>query len=369
MRLDAYRREFTENERYVNFAGIGPMSARAHARMNEHAGIVTVSSEAPVPLLLTALDECREIGGRFLATDAEHVTFLSSTSHGLFVTAFGLHGGNVVVPANEFPANRYPWVRAAAAGRYELRLVDVPDGRITPGALRPHVDADTRAVALSAVGYSTGYRADLEAIREACRDALLVVDSVQASGAWTVTMDHADVVVCGSQKWMRAGIGSAVVGFSDRALDRIQPTLGGWTGVEDMFGPAPAPHPPLPGAARYDAGSPPFLAMGALRGSMEVTMEAGMDAIEAAMVERVAVFEDALLAAGAELKSPNFDRSERSTIFTFRMPGHSTEAVGAALQSEGFVFAERDGLTRVSPHATTPLETADALRKVLESLR
>ena len=366
MDLSAYRAEFTESDRYVDFAGIGPMSKRSLARLNDHGLMMSVSEDSPVLGLMDGMAEARRLGGQLLGTDAEHTVFLSSTSHGLFVTAFGLEGGNVVVPANEFPANLYPWIRAAELGLIELRLVDVPDGRITPDLLRPYIDADTSAVAISAIGYSSGYRADLDAIRDLCGDALFVIDSVQASGAWRVEMGHGDVVVAGSQKWMRAGVGSALAGFSDRALERLGTTLTGWVGVEDIFGPAPAPHPSLADAERFAIGSPPFLSVGAIRGSLEVTLEAGIDAIEAAMRERVAAFSEALLAAGAELKDPDLTLGERSTIFTFRIPGRSTEQVATALSGEGFIFAERDGLVRVSPHATTPLETAEALRKTLE---
>lgn len=369
MSLDAYGREYPPADRYLNFAGIGPMSHRAIARMTEVAEAVSITHEKPTEAFLAQRDGAIRVGAAFLGTDAAHVTFASSTSHGLFTVAFGLRGGNVVIPANEFPANRYPWLRAADALGGEVRLVPVPDGRVTADLLAPHIDRETRAVAMSAIGYATGYRADLAAVRSVCGDALLVVDSVQASGAWHVGLDHADVVVAGSQKWMRAGLGAALVGFSDRALDRIDITLGGWTGVEDMFGPAPPPHPSLPGAARFSMGSLPLLAMGAMRGSMEVTLAAGTDVIERAMVERVGAFEEALLAAGARLLTPDYAPQERSTIFTFSMPGISTDALQAALAAEGFVVEERDGLTRVSPHATTPLDTADELRRALGSLR
>lgn len=368
MDLAAYRAEFSEHGRYLNFAGLGPMSSRALARLHEHGEIMMVSDRSPVEPFLEAWDEALRVGGELLGTDADHVTFPPSTSHGLFVAAFGLAGGNVVVPANEFPANRYPWIRAAELGRIELRLVEVPDGRVTADLLRPHIDHHTAAVAVSAVGYSTGFRADLAALAEVAGEALLVVDAVQTLGAWRVDMSDADVVVSGSQKWMRAGIGSAIAGFSDRALERLEPTLTGWLGVEDMFGPAPAPHDPLPHAGRYSAGSPPFLGVGALRGSIELTLEAGIGPIEAAVRERAQVFGEALTAAGAEILAGDLRAEERASIYTFRMPGRSTEEVAAALTGEGFVFAERDGLVRVSPHATTPLDSAADLRKTLESL-
>lgn len=325
----------------------------------------------PVTPLLAAWEDAKELGARLLETDADHITFVSSTSHGLFSTAFGLASGNVVVPANEFPANVYPWLRAEQAGRIELRRVPVPDGRVTFESLRDAVDRDTRAIAVSAVGFTTGYRADLAALRDLAGDALLVVDAVQALGALRVDLSHADVVVAGSQKWMRCGIGSAILGVSDRMLERYEPLLTGWIGVDDMFGDAPAPHPPQAAAERYAMGSSPLMAVGAWRGALEVTLEAGIDTIEREILARADAFESALTMPGVEFVQPGRVGHERSSIISFRTPERDIADVGQTLADEGYVLTQRDGTDniRISPHATTPLATADELgshlRKIL----
>lgn len=354
----------------MNFAGIGPMSRRAVAGLEEHIAMLTVGDDSCIELLLDAWQHAKELGAELLGIDADHVTFPSSTSHGLFSTAFGLSGGNAVVPANEFPANLYPWIRAEQMGRFELRRVPVPDGRVTVDCLRAAVDRDTVAVAVSAVGYTTGYRADLAALREMAGEALLVVDAVQALGALGVDMSHADVVTAGSQKWMRAGIGSAIIGVSDRMLERYQPALTGWTGVEEMFGPAPAPHEPLPSAERLAMGSPPLMAVGAWRGALSLTLEAGIANIERSVLTRAEAFRDALAGTGVEFVLPDPDRSELSSILSFTTPGHDIADVAASLDAEGFVLTYRpeEGVIRVSPHATTPLESADDLGEALRKL-
>jgi selenocysteine lyase/cysteine desulfurase len=362
-----YRSEFSESGRFINFASVGPLSDRAIRRLEEHVAILARPDREPVSDLLAAWSDAKELGARLLETDADHVTFVGSTSHGLFAAAFGLVGGNVVVPANEFPANLYPWIRAAEAGRIDLRQVPVPDGRLTAERIATALDRETVAVAVSAVGYATGYRADLAALRDVCGDALLVVDAVQALGALRVDMSTADLVVAGSQKWMRCGFGSGIAAVSDRFLDRYQPTLTGWTGVDDMFGPAPAPHPARPSAERLAMGSSPYMAVGAWRGSLEITLDAGVGAIEQAVLERAHRFEEAVAAAGVELLQPGRTDPEMSSIVSFRTPGADVAQVARRLTDDGFVITHRPGsdLIRVSPHATTPLATADALRASL----
>ncbi len=369
--LTAYRREFDESPRFLNHAAVGPLSRRARSRLQEHVDLLSLPDREPVTDLLAKWEEAKKLGAQLLATTPEHVSFVSSTSHGLFSAAFGLAGGNVVVPANEFPANLYPWLRAEQAGLIELRLVPIPDGRVTPDVLRPAVDDDTVAVSVSAVGFLTGYRADLAALRELAGDALLIVDAVQALGALRVELTEADLVVAGSQKWMRAGIGSAIVAASDRLLERHRPLLTGWIGVEDIFGPDPIPHAPQSSAERFALGSSPLLAVGSWRGALEVTLEAGIGAIEAAVLERAGVFEAAVDQPGVELVQPGRRPNERSSIISFRVPGRDPAQVAQALVGDGFVLTHRDGsdTIRIAPHATTPLATAgdvaDSLKRAL----
>lgn len=369
--LDAYCNEFDESPRFLDHAAVGPLSRRARSTLQEHVELLSMPDQAPVPGLLAKWEDAKALGARLLATTPEHVTFVSSTSHGLFAAAFGLSGGNVVVPSNEFPANQYPWLRAEQAGLIELRRVPIRDGRVTPDALRPAIDRDTQAVAVSAVGFLSGYRVDLAGLRELVGDALLVVDAVQALGALRVELTHADLVVAGSQKWMRAGIGSAIVAASDRLLERHRPLLTGWVGVEDMYGSGPIPHPSQASAGRFALGSSPLLAVGTWRGALEVTLEAGIDAIEDAVLARAEAFEAAVDQPGVELVQPGRKGSERSSIISFRVPGRDPARVAAALTADGFVFTHREGTDtiRVAPHATTPLTTAtdlgDSLKRAL----
>ena len=128
-------------------------------------------------------------------------------------------------------------------GRIEPRFVEAVDGMVSAERLIAAMDRDTAAVAVSMVDFHTGYRIDLAALREACGYALLVVDAVQGLGALQISMQHADVVVAGRTKWLRAGVGLAMMAVSPRAMERLDPVLSGWVSVEDPFGlEVPAPH-------------------------------------------------------------------------------------------------------------------------------
>ena len=251
----------------MDFAAIGAMSIPAREGLAAMGETMAGREEKLVPFVMGELQATTGLAAELLGTEPERVGIVPNTSAGLFAVAFGLPPGSVVIPETEFPANLYPWVRAGEAGHIEPEVVKVAGGRLNPDVVAAAVDPSTVAVAVSYVDYHTGYRCDLASLREAAGDALLVVDAVQGLGALQFSMEHADVAVAGGHKWLRAGGGVGLMAVSDRALERLAPTLVGWPGVEDPFDvDAPLPHPPVPNAGRFTMGSPPFTAAGGSSG-------------------------------------------------------------------------------------------------------
>jgi selenocysteine lyase/cysteine desulfurase len=325
------------------------------------------AAERPIPdFTIATMTAAKESIAAFLATTPEHVTVLPSTSAGLFPVAFGLSGGNVIVPSHEFPANLYPWLRAEERGGPRVRLIDVPDFRVTPDVIAAAIDRDTVAVAVSHVDFTSGFRIDPISIKEAIGDALLIVDAIQSLGAVRLPPGVADVVVAGGQKWLRAGWGSGLLAASTPALERLQPALTGWFGVDAFmdFG-TPPPHQPRSGAERFLAGSPGHFGAAALTAALDVIAIAGMDAIEEAVVSRAESLEATLRGRGAEILAPWQRRSERAGIVCFRIPGDDATTTVQRLQAAGIAVAERSGWVRLSPHATTPEDIGDRLAAAL----
>lgn len=369
MRLPAaYLAEFSEPAGYLEFASIGPLSRRVQNEMANAYAAVAEPTGTVAPPMVERWMAAREAMGRLLGVPAERCTGTHNTSVGLFQTAFGLlsKGGNVVVPAHDFPANLYPWLRAESVGGPTVRLVDIPDHRVTSAALAGAVDDQTVAIAVSLVDFRTGFRLDVESLRELSPSALLVVDAIQGLGAVRFEMGSADVVVAGGQKWMRSGWGSGVHAVSERAQSMLEPTLTGWYGVEGFLDTAVLPpHSPRPDADQFHEGSPAIFGGYAFGAAIEVIEMAGIDNIERAVLDRIQEFEAGLLALGADILAPWRNESERAGILSFRLPGHDQSDVATHLHDRGLIVSERAGWLRIAPHAST---SSDAVPMLVDAL-
>ncbi len=363
-----YLSEFDERDGYLNFASVGPPSRSARVAAGDLLDEVALGDRAATQIIGPVYQKARREIADALGVEDGMATSVPSTSAGIMQIAFGLigSGGNVVVPASEFPANRYPWLRAESVGGPEVRAVEIADGRVDPDALADAIDGDTRLVAVSLVDYMTGFRVDVDALAEAAGDALVLVDGIQGLGAVKADLGSADIFVAGGQKWLRAGFSAGVMAVSPRVFDRLEPTLTGWWSVEDGYAfEAPPPHAALATADRFLEGSPNLLGAVAAAAALGVVDGGGIDEVEAAVLKRSGAVLDLVRSLDAEVIAPWRSDRERAGIVTFRLPGlPATEAVDS-LASAGFVVSERNGWIRVSPHATTPMRVIEAFGMAL----
>ena len=367
--LAGYAAHFLEPGGYADFARYGPPSRDVVERTSraQHflaAGRVSVDELSP------AEERARELAARAtMRPSAEHVALASNTSSALYQLAYSLPPGELIVSPNEFPANVYPWVRAA--GRQPgvtVRWLDTPDGRVTPEAVAAAISPRTVGLAVSGVDSRTGYRADLPGLRQVLGDRLLIVDAIQAFGVTDLDWSLADAVAVGGQKWLRAGWSTGFLSLSGPALTVLGHGLTGWSGVEGPTRYDGLLHDPLPSARRFTVTMPDLVAATALQAALELVELGTIEAI-ARRVDRIV---DTLLAVieecGGEPVVP-LAPGERAGILTFSVPYANGSAVGSALAARGIVSTTRDAYVRLSPHATTPETLAGELRETLTALR
>jgi selenocysteine lyase/cysteine desulfurase len=361
--VSVWREQFDESPGYLDFARVGPPSRAVVEETAALMGRVATAGMSTVDDLMRSDTRARAAVARLCGAVADRVVLLPHTSQGLFQSAFGVPAGEVLVSAAEFPANTYPWAKAEQAGRLTVHWLRAP--RVTPEVVAAALTPDTTAVSVSAVDFHTGYRADLGALREVVGDRLLVVDGIQGVGVVDEPWEAADVLVCGGQKWLRAGWGTAFAVLSDRALDRMEPVLSGWTGARDPGVFDDEIHEAAPGARSWSVTNLSPVTSGALARALELVEEIGPSVVSRRIADRVAELDDTLRSAGAEIVSAT-DR--RAGILAFRVPGRPVEEVAATLADAEVTATVRPDQVRLSPHASTGPAAVERVRAALANL-
>jgi len=367
--IDA-RSQFPSAETAIHFdhASVGPIPRRAAEAMvqnaTEHLG------RGFDPRWRDDVERVRGQVGWLVGSEPQNVAFVQNTSFGVSIVANGLDwrpGDNVVLPAQEFPSNYYPWANLSDRG-VELRPVDAPEGHASISDIAAAIDDRTRVIAVSAVQYSNGFRYDLAALGQLGRDrgALVVIDGTQAVGALQVDVGASgiDVLAVSSHKWLLGPPGIGFVALSDRAIDVIRPSVVGWLSVADPFA-FDYRLELAPSASRFEPGTENVVGILGLGGTISLLQEFGRSWVE----RRVLTLTDHLChevsARGFRIQSPRH-QPNRSGIVIFSKPGTEPESLYVRLTAAGVKCAIRAGGIRFSPHYYNTIDEIDTAVAALD---
>jgi cysteine desulfurase / selenocysteine lyase len=118
----AFRSHFPVTERwaFLDHAAVAPLPDVAVAALAEYGASLAAHGVAAVRDWTHRIRHVRELGRRLInAPSADDVFFVPNTTFGIGVVAEGFPwtaGDNVVLPADEYPANQYPWLNLAGRG-------------------------------------------------------------------------------------------------------------------------------------------------------------------------------------------------------------------------------------------------------------
>lgn len=371
--LEALRGRFpvTELYAYLNHAAIAPPPSAAADKVAALARVISTTGDRRWPERNDECERVRRQAARLLGARSPHeVAFVGNTSEALSVVAAGLDwrpGDNLVTVGGEFPSNVYPWWALRAAG-VEVRTVARNDGRVEVDDLAAALDGSTRLVALSWVGYDTGFRVDLAALADLCRrrNVLLVVDVIQGLGA--LAFDAAalgvDVAAAATHKWLLGPEGVGLLYVSDRVVERIRSPRHGWRSVAAKFEWSDLDPTPAEGALRYEAGTLNMLGIHAAGASIDLLLELGPERVERRVLELAARAAERLAEAGW-VETARRKPSERSGIVAVHHPERSVQAAVDALEKHDVIVSNRAGRLRVAPHVYNSEEEIDRLGEIL----
>ncbi|CAH0133414.1 aminotransferase class V-fold PLP-dependent enzyme [Plantibacter cousiniae (nom. nud.)] len=364
-RLETFQAGFGEVDGYLNYGSVGPLAASVvleAARWNDVLASATPGTLGEVD----GQDErMRTAVGTLTGFRADQVVAQPNTSQGLMHAMFGL-SGTVLLSRLEYPT--LPLAAERAAEHRHLltpRWLETRRGHVTAESVREQLDDTVTAVAVSLVDYRTGYVCDLEAVREAIGDRLLIVDAIQGFGVVDAPYAVADVVASGGQKWMRAGWGTGFLALSDRAVERLEPVFSGVTGTDEAW-PFSATPAPSRSARAYSITRPDPLAAARFAASLEDTVAVGTATVHAAIAELTAEVIELADEFGVAVVSSR-DEHERAGIVVLEPEESVLDTLWTSLENHGVTATIRAGAVRLSVHAGTSRQTLDQLRGALLS--
>lgn len=212
---------------YLNQSYISPLLKRVEKVGVEGMKQARHPYRMPLSHFFNPSEELRKVYAELIGADEpRRIVLIPSVSYGMANVARNVSlakGEKIVVTAEQFPSNIYPWQRLAQNQGGILEMVAVPKSaenraKAWNEAILDAIDEKTKLVAIGNVHWADGTIFDLMRIREKTRKvgALLVIDGTQSVGALPLDVSKVqpDALVCAGYKWMMGpyAIGMAYYG-------------------------------------------------------------------------------------------------------------------------------------------------------------
>jgi selenocysteine lyase/cysteine desulfurase len=358
---------------YFDHAAVGPLSGPAHQRLTAWAAEAAADGDTNWLAWDRGVETTRRTAAKLIGSTPGEIALVPSTTAGITLVAEGLdwrEGDNVVVLADEFPSNLYPWMQQAWRG-VETRTVPTERGRIDIDELRAACDSRTRIVSVSWVAYASGYRQPLDAIADIAHSAgaLFFLDAIQGMGVFPLDISQTaiDFLACDGHKWMLGPEGAGFAYIRAEHLDKLRPLGVGWHSVKASGDFGRIALDLKASAARYEGGSsnmPGHLALGA---SLDLLTAQPTADVAAAVLDVTDYLCERLASIGVPVASHRdlepSGHDPRSGIVVADLPDPT--AARLRLLDTGCVTSVRGGRLRMSPHGYTSYEDVDRLIEVL----
>lgn len=358
----------TEEFVYLNSAAVTPPPTTAIAAINEQLRDVQMYGSRNYRQWVGRKESCRRLLADLINARAEQIAFMRNTSDALATIANGLKwnaGENIITFQNEFPSNVYAWRRIRDTESVELRFCPERDGRIDLDEFISLIDEKTRIVAISAVQYASGFRADLKRIGEAARtvDALLVVDAIQGAGVVPIDVesDLIDAAAGATHKWLMSPEGIGYIYLSDRARSQIEPTLVGWISVEQPEDYSNFEQQFKTGALAWETGTFASALFYALEANLKLFTELGVREINKYLLGLGDFLCEDLDKDKYELVSSRRENEKSQIVCIRNRNGVEAMQLYKYLQRQNIVVAPRGDRLRISPHIYNTREDIEKL--------
>ena len=299
----------------------------------------------------------RQLFAQLIEADADGVALIPSASYGIGVAVANLplkQGQSIVVLAEQFPSNLYPWREMAARCGAMIETVERPEnGDWTPVVLAT-INEQAGIVALPNCHWTDGSLIDLRQVSKRAHEvgAALVLDVTQSLGAYPFSLSEIrpDFLVAATYKWLLGpySMGFLYVAPKYREGIPLEYTWIGREGSEDFSQLVNYRSGYQPGARRFDVGERSnFILLPMVIAALRQILTWQVPEINLTLTALTAEIEREAVALGfltvpAELRSGNIIGLRRAA----GLPANLT----SELMKRNVFVSVRGSSIRVSPH-------------------
>lgn len=370
LQLAPYRNDFPHLARphyYLNHASFGVLSTSVNTAIQSHLHARSVGNIETYLDDLVIVESARTKAAHLIhAPSSDNISFVMNTSDGISIIAAGIDwspGDRVLLNDAEFPTNVYPYLNLRRKG-VEVDFIATTDGYVTAEAIAKAIQPKTKLIALSAVQFLSGYRADLIRIGEIAREnkALFVVDGIQAAGNSAIDVQKMgiDGLVTGGLKWLMAPMGIGFVYISDSLRALISPAHTGWLSVEEPWQLSNFEQNLHPSGRRFENGGLNIPGIYALNQSLDPFLNLGTDHIREHLIGLTDRIANGIEGLGLRRFTVE-DATFRTGIISWILPENvDGDALVHSLSQRNLTISHRQGKIRFSPHYYNTVDDVDA---------
>ncbi len=358
---------------YFDHAAVAPLPRRSANALREWAADQESNGVVHWLSWEKKLDALRRNLATLIHAQADEIAFVPSTTHGIGLIAEGFPwkpGDNVVTASEEYPSNIYPWMNLADRG-VTLRLVPGRDDRVWTEDLANAIDDRTRVLTISHVEFASGFRNDLDALAEICRNrgVALFVDAIQGLGPLPIDVSKTpiDFLCADGHKWLLGPEGAGLLYIRREWIDRLRPIGVGWHSVTSSYNTPGVDFTLKPNAQRWEGGSYVMPGLQAFAASVGLLMEIGPEAVSARILDRAEAVRETARSAGWTVCGSNRPE-DRSGIVPLTKAGVDPNAFARDVRERGIALACRRERVRISPHIYNDAADLERLGEALRSV-
>ncbi|MEN1678172.1 MAG: aminotransferase class V-fold PLP-dependent enzyme [Planctomycetota bacterium] len=364
-----------ERVAYFDHSAVAPLSGPASAALAQWAREAAELGDTVWMNWSDRVGEVRSSAARLIGAEESEIVLVPNTTTGINFVAEGLdwrEGDNVVILADEYPSNVYPWMNQESRG-VETRMVKTDFGRFDLDRVREACDDRTRVVSVSWVGFSTGYRQDIDSLAAIAHEAgaLFFLDAIQGLGVFPIDVRQTpiDFLAADGHKWMLGPEGAGLAYIKSEHLDKLRPAGVGAASVVGRYDYTTIDFRLRPTAARFEGGSQNLAGLIAWGASLDLLMAWPRGGAAEAVLSISDAACERLRSIGAEIathREPQSGWDPRSGVVSFTLPGQDPVKQRERCLEAGVALSCRGGRLRISPHAYTNTDDIDRLVTALQ---